>query len=336
LGQSHRLLLVEQLDAIGASTSDVRPRAQHLRNSGLEVRTLAIAPEGDDDLQHGTSERPQPGLDCFSPIDAAERVNRTAAEWHADAIVWVSATRGGGEIARSLSDRAPAWWWPSGWSAAREAGPLSPFAPGLTPADASPADAERGRTSRLSLWDGPYALVATPMAAGEAEELFDAFARAADQRDEVDLVVLDRHDAALERLARSAGLEQRVHFVGRAPREAENAWVQNARVSFVTLAEPLSAGLVRRSLGSGCPLLAVGRDAEPVSDWLRAHGVSWSRPGAGRLAWDSVADALHRTPAVETAIQRGRALVAHGLAAEVTTRLRAALAGAQAKRDRAA
>jgi glycosyltransferase involved in cell wall biosynthesis len=174
------------------------------------------------------------------------------------------------------------------------------------------------------------------MGAGEAELLFDAFARAADQRDEVDLVLLDRHDSALERVARAAGLEQRVHFVGRAPREAESAWLQNARVAFVTLAEPLSGGLVRRSLGLGCPLLAVGETAEPVADWLRGHGASWSRPGVGALAWDTVADALHRTPAVGAAIQRGRALAAQGAALEVAAGLRAALASVHSKRDRAA
>ena len=336
MGQSHRLLLVEQLDAIGASRSDVRPRAQILRHAGLDVRTLAISSEDDDDLQHGTSERAQPGLDCLSPREAAEGVSRTAAEWHADGIVWVSATPGGGELARSLRGHCPAWWWPSGWAAMPEAGPLSACAPELDPGDAAAADSDRGRASRLSLWDGPYALVATPMGAGEAELLFDAFARAADQRDEVDLVLLDRHDAALERVAREAGLEQRVHFVGRAPREAESAWLQNARVAFVTLAEPLSAGLVRRSLGLGCPLLAVGHAAEPVAGWLRGHGASWSRPGVGTLAWDTVADALHRTPAVGAAIQRGRALAAQGPAPEVAAGLRAALAGVHARRDRAA
>ena len=336
MGHPHRLLLVEQLDAVGASRSDVRPRAQSLRRSGLDLRTLAIAPEGDDDLQHGTAERPQPGLDCLPPRDAAAAVRRTAEEWHADGIVWVSASPGGGALARTLGARVPAWWWPSGWSAERETGPLESFAPALDAGDAAVLDAERGRTSRLSLWDGPYALVATPLGAADAEALFGAFARAADQRDEVDLVILDRHDPALERVARSAGLEQRVHFVGRAPREAESAWLQNARVAFVTLAEPLSAGLVRRSLGVGCPLLAVGETARPVSDWLRGHGVSWSRPGLDRLAWDTVAAALHRTPAVETAIQRGRALAARGPAPEVAAGLQSVLAGRHSRRDRAA
>lgn len=336
MDRPHRLLLVEQLDAIGASRSDVRPRAQALRRSGLDIRTLAIAHEDDDDLQHGCAERPQPGLDCLAPEEALEGVRHAAQEWRADGIVWVSAATGGGALARSLGRRWPAWWWPSGWSAARETGPLAAVAPGLDPGDAVVADVERARASRLSLWDGPYALAATPVGPAEAEALFDAFARAADQRDEVDLVILDRHDAELESRARAAGLQQRVHFVGRAPREAESAWLQNARVTFVTLAEPLSAGLVRRALGAGCPLLPVGHAAEPVADWLRGHGVSWSRPELARLAWDAVSAALHRTPAAETAIQRGRSLAAHGSSAEVIAGLHAALAGGAGGRERAA
>ena len=336
MGQPHRLLLVEQLDAIGASTSDVRARAQSLRRSGLEIRTIAITPDGDEDLQHGTSERPQPGLDCLAPREARDGVRRTAAEWRADGIVWASATPGGGELARTLGARCPAWWWPSGWAAARDAGPLAPVVPGLDPGAAVAHETERGRASRLSLWDGPYALAATPIGSGEAEALFDAFARAADRRDEVDLVILDRPHSALELLARTAGIEQRVHFVGRAPREAECAWLQHARVAFVSLHEPLSAGLVRRSLAAGCPLLPVGHAAEPVAEWLRAHGVSWSRPGLARLAWDTVAAALGRTPAVETAIQRGRAITGSGPAPDLVASLHAALAGTSSRRDRAA
>lgn len=314
----------------------MRPRAQALRRSGLDIRTLAIAAEDDDDLQHGSAERPQPGLDCLAPDEAAAGVRHTAQEWRADGIVWVSAAPGGGALARALGRRWPSWWWPSGWSASREAGPLAAVAPGLDAGDCVMADVERGRASRLSLWDGPYALVATPLSESEAESLFDAFARAADQRDEVDLVILDRPDPALEALARAAGLQQRVQFVGRAPREAEGAWLQHARVTFVTLAEPLSAGLVRRVLGAGGPLLPVGTAAEPVADWLRGHGVSWSRPGLARLAWDTVAAALQRTPAVEAALSRGRSLAAQGSSAEVIAGLHSALAGASHGRERAA
>jgi glycosyltransferase involved in cell wall biosynthesis len=213
---------------------------------------------------------------------------------------------------------------------------LPACAPELDPGDARGVRRRPARTSRLSLWDGPYALVATPMGAGEAELLFDAFARAADQRDEVDLVLLDRHDSALERIARSAGLEQRVHFVGRAPREAESAWLQNARVAFVTLAEPLSAGWcgARWAWAARCSRWATPHSRCPTG--CAAMEPRGRGPARGALAWDSVADALHRTPAVGAAIQRGRALAAQGPGAEVAEDLRAALAGARSKRDRAA
>src|SRR5262249_38995107 len=151
-------------------------------------------------------------------------------------------------------------------------------------------------------------LVASPLKPADAEHLFDGFARAADRRDEVDLVVLDHPDAELESLARAAGIGQRVHFVGHAPREAECAWLQHARVAFVSLHRPLAAGLVLRALAAGCPLLPVGAASGPLGDWLRAVGAAWTKAGRARLGWDSVAVALARTPAVETAIGRGRVL----------------------------
>ena len=114
-----RILLVEHLDAIGASVSDLRPRAQVLRNLGAEVRMLAITSEADTDLQHGSIERTQSGIDCLDEQDAGEGVRQAAEAWRADAVVWVSATPGGGDAARALGPRTTAHWWPSGWAAAR-------------------------------------------------------------------------------------------------------------------------------------------------------------------------------------------------------------------------
>jgi hypothetical protein len=71
-------------------------------------------------------------------------------------------------------------------------------------------EAERSRGPRLSLWDGPYALVASPLRAADLAAVIDGFARAEDQRDEVDLVVLDDPDPEFEALARTAGIVQRV------------------------------------------------------------------------------------------------------------------------------
>jgi glycosyltransferase involved in cell wall biosynthesis len=328
LDSNPRILLVEHLDAIGASLSDLRPRAQVLKHLGAEVRMMALTSEADHDLQHGTAERPLSDIERIDEAQGAEAVRHAVAAWEPDAIVWVSATPGGGESARSLGPRPAVYWWPSGWSATRAAGTLAALAPGLTPGDACVIDGERPRGARLSLWDGPYALAASPLRPADAEHLFDGFARATEQRDEVDLVVLDDPDAELEALARTAGIAQRVHFVGRAPREAECAWLQHARVAFVSLLRPLAAGLVMRALAASCPLLPVGGASEPVSDWLRAQGASWSKPGRARLGWDTVAAALGRTPAVETAVARGRARASELNAATLAARFAGALAGA--------
>ena len=310
MASSSRLLLVEQLDAIGASLADLRPRAQVLRRAGFDARLVAIATEGDDDLQHGTTERPQPGIDRLDERGATERVRQAAEAMRADAIVWASATPGGGERGRALATRWPSWWWPSGWSGTTSASTLPSLLGDADPGDACVIEGERPRTGRLSLWDGPYALVATPLLADDAEQLFEEFAEASDGRDEVDLVLLAHPDPDVESAARDAGILQRVHFVGRAPLEAEGAWVQHARVAFVALQRPLSAGLVLRALAAGCPVLPVGAAADPVASWLRAHGASWTRGGASRPGFEAIAAALERKPAVETAVARGRALAA--------------------------
>ncbi|MEQ1832948.1 MAG: hypothetical protein ABL977_07820, partial [Candidatus Eisenbacteria bacterium] len=297
-----RLLLVEHLDASGSSANDLRQRAQVLKNLGAEVRMVALSSEADHDLQHGTTERRQTGIERADEVRGGEAVRRMAESWKADAVVWASSTPGGGELVKSLSPRTPAYWWPAGWSATRGAGTLPALEAGLSAGDACVIEGERPRGPRLSLWDGPYALVASPLRAADAEHLFDGFSRANDQRDEVDLVILDHPDTEIEDLARAVGIGQRVHFVGRAPREAECSWLQHSRVTFVTVVRPLSAGLVHRAMALGTPLLPVGVGVDPVNDWLREHGASWAKPGRARLGWDTVAAALARTPAVETAI----------------------------------
>ena len=333
---TRRILLVEHLDAIGSSLTDLRPRAHVLRGMGFDVRMAAIAAEGEGDLQHGNAERRQSGIEHYDEASGTELVRRAVETWNADAVVWASASPGGGEVARALGAETPAWWWPSGWSLSRATGPLQRLAPGLDPGDACVLEGERPKSARLSLWDGPYALVASPLKPADAEHLFDGFARAADRRDEIDLVLLDHPDAELETLANAAGISQRVHFVGPAPREAEHAWLQHARVTFVTLQRPLAAGLVLRALAAGCPLLPVGSAAEPVRAWLAAQGVTWSKPDRSRLAWDTVAAALARTPAVETAIARGRACAADSTGATLGPRFGAMLGGFEGRRDRAA
>lgn len=337
MSSNPRILLVEHLDATGSSASDLRPRANLLKGLGAEVRMMAIATEtADTDLQHGTAERRQTGIERIAEERGGDVVRKAAAQWRADAVVWVSATPGAGDAARWLGPRMSAWWWPSGWSPVRAVGTMPTLAHGLEPGEAVVVDGERPRTPRLSLWDGPYALVASPLRAADAGVLFDGFARAADQRDEVDLVVLGHPDPEWEALARAAGILQRVHFVGPATREAEIAWMQHARIVFVGVQAPLSAGLVSRALAAGCPVLPVGTLAEPVHAFLRAHGASWAREGLARLSWDTVAAALHRTPAVEAAIARGREFAQTVNTGALATRFAPVIAGLGHERQRAA
>ena len=333
---TRRILLVEHLDAIGSSLTDLRPRAHVLRNMGFDVRMAAIAAEGEGDLQHGNVERRQTGIEHYDEASGTGLVRRAVETWNADAVVWASAAPGGGDAARALGSEVTAWWWPSGWSTSRATGPLPRLAPELGPGDACVLEAERPKSARLSLWDGPYALVASPLKPTDAEHLFDGFARAADRRDEIDLVLLDHPDPELEALARAAGIAQRVHFVGPAPREAEHAWLQHARVTFVTLQRPLAAGLALRALAAGCPLLPVGNAAEPVRAWLASEGATWAKPDRSRLAWDTVAAALARTPAVETAIARGRACAADCTGASLAARFGPMLGVLEGRRQRAA
>ena len=102
-----RILLVEHLDAVGASVTDLRARAQVLRNLGAEVRMLTLPSEADHDLQHGTSERQLNDIQRLDEARGGEAVRGAAEEWRADRIVWVSAATGGGEPARSLGTTRP-------------------------------------------------------------------------------------------------------------------------------------------------------------------------------------------------------------------------------------
>jgi len=94
-----RILLVEHLDAIGSSLGDLRPRAQVLRTMGFDVRMAAFAAEGDGDLQHGSTERRPTGVERFDERGGADPLRRAAEHARADAIVWASATPGGGDAA---------------------------------------------------------------------------------------------------------------------------------------------------------------------------------------------------------------------------------------------
>ena len=145
---TRRILLVEHLDAIGSSLTDLKPRAQVLRGMGFDVRMAAIAAEGDGDLQHGNAERRQNGIEHYDEARGTDLVRRAIESWDADGVVWASSSPGGGEAARALGTQTPAWWWPSGWSTSRANGPLPRLAPELDPGDASVMEGERPKSAQ--------------------------------------------------------------------------------------------------------------------------------------------------------------------------------------------
>ena len=275
----------------------------------------------------------------FDVLDAGSSglaaLTRRVRASRADVVLWAGAAPGGGSAARALPERTPALWWPTGHAGARqERGPLAALAESLAPI-AGCAVAEDGERRRLSLWDGPYVLVPAPSSPGTAAAMIGAFARAAAGRDEVDLVVLDHPEPALESLARRAGVAQRIHFVGPTPREAEHAWLAAAAVVLLPGDTAISGGLVLRALACGCLLQPVGEAAAPLAAWLRGHALSWTHE-SGEEALAAVMDAaLEREANVLALQERARTVAAgYGIAA-LGTRIAALLRNA-AVRTRAA
>jgi len=239
---------------------------------------------------------------------------------------------GGGEAASVLPAGLDARWWATGHAPGnRHAGPLPALDPGFEPVAGS-AVVDDGQRRRLSLWDGPYALVPAPASAASASVLIDAFAAAADGRDEVDLVVLDHPEPALEALARRAGVAQRVHFVGPAPREAEHAWLGAAAIVLLTGDAPVSGGLVLRALASGAVVRTAGEAAAPIAAWLRSQGLAWTPAEGGPDLAAAIDAALERESAAQDARERGREVAReHGIA-PLAARLSTAIHGVAAAR----
>jgi len=338
LGHATRILLIEHLDAIGAAPADARQHAAALRAASFTVEGLVLGGDGHDDLLFPMQER-RVGTG-FDVIDAGSSglaaLTRRVRTSRADVVLWAGAAPGGGSAARALPERMPALWWPTGHAGARgERGPLAALAESLAPI-AGCAVAEDGERRRLSLWDGPYVLVPAPSSPGTAAEMIGAFARAVAGRDEVDLVVLDHPEPALESYARRAGVAQRIHFVGPTPREAEHAWLAAAAVVLLPGDTAVSGGLVLRALACGCLLQPVGEAAAPLAAWLRAHALSWTRE-SGEEALAAVMDAaLEREANVLALQQRARAVAAgYGIAA-LGARIAALLRDAAARNREAA
>lgn len=322
-----RVLLVDQLDAAGAAPEDARARALALRRAGFDAETLLLEGGEGDDLQYGPRDA-GPGLGRIEPdgaspaaIEARLRARRPAC------VVWASAAPGGGPLARAAARVAPAHWWPTGHApAGAPAGPLAPLAGFAPPDGGTPPDAPRTPRVRLSLWDGPYVLVAAPLAERGADEVLTAFARVASETD-TDLVVLGRPGPALESLARGHGLGPRVHFVGPAPRDAEAAWLACAACVLVPGDAPVSGGLLVRALALGVVPVPAGEAAAPIGAWLASACGACVRPrGADALA-GALSAALAGGATARLARERARAAAAALGSRDLPARLAAALGG---------
>lgn len=330
-----RVLLIEHVDAIGATAADAVARAVALRAAGAEV-DIAVLEEGqEDDLLYDALER-APRLihsrHCGPRARAA--LARLVRGHGADRVIWAGATPGGGAAAAEVVAGRAACWWPTGLAASSHAvGPLAAGIAADSPCSDHAVDADRTPRTRLSLWDGPFVLAFATPGRPDAAAVLEAFAHVAESLDGIDLVVLGRPDAAFEAHARRLEVLPRVHCVGRAPREAECSWLQTAACVVVGEDAPVSGGLLLRALATGHPLLAVP-ERSALQAWLEREQVG-AGAANGPLA-ERLAGALTGGAAAERAAARSRALAARHHAAALAARAARLLQGADAQRRRAA
>lgn len=324
LTRSRSVLLVEQMDATGAAPADARARVLALRHAGYTVETVVLQGDGGEDLQYSSRERPAgAGIETLAPD--AEGLHALAAlvrDRRPDRVLWAGCAPGGGSAASAVSQVAEAWWWPTGHAPAGVApGPLPALQGFEPPCGGSALEPARAVRNRLSLWDGPFVLLPALPSEETASAVFEGFANAASDRDEVDLVVLGHPGRGLLALSRAHGIALRTHFVGPAPREAEAAWLCTASTALVPGDAMLSGGLLLRALGHGCAPVAVGAAAAPIADWLEETGCAWSRPRDAEGIAGAIEQALERADRVQRARARGRETAAGFDVAALTSRL---------------
>jgi hypothetical protein len=261
-----------------------------------------------------------------SPASAwRERADRVVAERPRE--VWVAGARASWQaLARELPTDLPCDWWPAvvpgtgdepDGREPDDARLVCDLEPALAALELAPVRVLRDR-SPVALWDGDFVLVPGPVHGIEGASLLRAFADVAAERPELELVVLAEPRAKLMTTARSLGVGWRVHCAGPAPREAEHTWLATAAAVLLPVSQPVSAGLVLRSLAAGAPLVIdpAAAGARPLAAWLEAHGVP------ATLALDEALEAaVARSPGVREACVRGRAVAAQHDSAMLAARL---------------
>ena len=291
------VLIIELLDGLGAHEADAALRLRTMRCAGRPARTLV--------------------LESVVEADAASAWHRAAARVVAErpSEAWVAGSHASWRaLARELPSGLACAWWPAivpGSGDEPEAAPLGAAlvaASGAAPIalELAPVRASRERTP-VALWDGDFVLVPGPMHGTEGVSLLRAFAEAAAERPELELVVLAEPQAELTAAARALGVGWRVHCAGPAPREAEHTWLATAAAVLLPVSQQVSAGLVLRTLAAGSPLVVdpAATGARAVAGWLEA----WGMP-APRATDEALEAALAGEPWVREACERGRTLAA--------------------------
>ena len=343
LGTS-RVLLVESLDASGSDRADARDRCAALRALRAVVRVAVLHADGAGQGVGAQAAISTPG--AFAEWDSGPaglaRLREFAREGRFDLILVAAAASGGGAAARALGHDVPIHWWPTGfspapgWSARLKLGrgaslPALPHHAAGADRDTPPAlwwssvSARPAGRGRLTLWDGEYLLSPLALAGEGGSRLLESFAALDGEWCGLDLVVLSEPQPAFERHARALGIGPRVHFVGRAPREAEWAWWSHARGAVVGGAGAVSGGFLLRGLKAGCPIMVLRPDGTgaAIAAWLARHGSLCGAADGDPVA--ALARLLARGVAVEETIARGRALAAEHDWARLADRLAAAL-----------
>jgi hypothetical protein len=335
---SRRVLLVEDLDAIGADVGDAKRRASRIQAAGHEVAWVAVAAPGDAAIEDAG----RPAAALVSREGAGPRLAAMAAD--SSAVILASAWSGGGPLTRWLPRDAR--WWPTGWACDSRPpglgwvggwmrgghrlepldGALAREAPWLLGwAEVDPPESLR---PRLPLWDGELVLAPSGLEGPSGSEIIAAFARLTEDWSGIDLVAWSHPSAELERRTRASGIDLRVHSVGPAPRRAESSWLVQASVVVIDARARLSTGFLLRVLAAGCPLLWVGREgrASGIARWLAEQGcarVVDSEATAIAAALDVL---VQRDADVEASIERGRRLAARHDSGSLADRLHPLLA----------
>jgi hypothetical protein len=344
------VLLVDDLDALGADWGDARERAGELQRAGARVTWRALAP--------AEGMPPEGGRDAAYVLPRAAaslaRLRELAQARDFDLVVVASAAPGGGPLGAALGSGPRVRWWPTGLGGPSRSGRLAALGRGLMGRGRlleldgaaasgsarrlnwSAADSRRAPARILPLWDGELALVPEGFRGRAGGQILAGFAAVAEQWSGLDLVAWT--DAPAGGRAGALGIGMRVHHVGPPRRMAEWAWWAQASLAVLRGAGRLSAGLILRALAAGTPLLWVAPEpaARGCARWLEEQGCA-SVTGVDRRAVAAeLARLLERGDEVERAIERGRALAAGHDVRALVERLAACLGVATWVQKRAA